>query len=302
MPSPTCEVKDGGGAYQSTALGVNVTPGNTITVKLLDSSVESWALQCLSTDDLSSVSAVNAALVIDPVTKTATFPAPASVGRGYRFQTQVERGNGPDGVAKPSYTATFAVYTLVSGRRVVTMDEETEAGPFGWSAAVNAIIRNPSSAVASGLAGTVQTTDGAGNFTGATGIIATAHTFKIDGTTFKRLTGTTTGAASANLVDDAAAELVLDNAATYVITADVVASRSDAAGLAHWKREYTVQTTGGVATIVDNDETTTLPNGETCTVVASITASLTMRFAATGVGGRNFNYNVMLTITKVAGA
>ena len=53
-PSPICVVKDGSGSYVSTIDGVDVTSGNTITVKLFDTTgVVTWSLTVLGTDELS---------------------------------------------------------------------------------------------------------------------------------------------------------------------------------------------------------------------------------------------------------
>lgn len=57
MASPICLVQDASGPFLSTLDGVNVTSGDTITIKLFDiSGVVSWSVACLSTDELSSTS------------------------------------------------------------------------------------------------------------------------------------------------------------------------------------------------------------------------------------------------------
>lgn len=149
MPSPTCQVKDGAGAYVSTTNGVNVTPGNTITIKLTDSSANSWVPSCLTADELSDAATITAALTIDPLANTATFVAPVA-GRAYRFQSRVNGGNGPDGKAKSSYTTTFCVYTLnAGGDRCIAPDETVEGNATaGWVAPVNGVIRRQMSAAA----------------------------------------------------------------------------------------------------------------------------------------------------------
>lgn len=147
MPSPACEVKDGSGAYSATTNGVNVTPGNTITIHLVSSAgVNTWSISCITTDDQSDAATVTAALTIDSVAKTATFTAPVA-GRAYRFQSKVNGGIGPDGTAQSSYTTTFGVYTLTSGGlRVHAVDETFESdSTFGWIGDINSVIRNPSS-------------------------------------------------------------------------------------------------------------------------------------------------------------
>jgi hypothetical protein len=141
VPSPICQVKDGGGAYQATSTGVNVTPGNTVTINLIDTSADSWLIECVYTDETSVAATVTASLTIDPVLRTATFTAPAA-GKAYIFRSRVNNGTGPDGRTNNQYTTTFGVYTLApTGRRVVASNETTESGPFGWLSPVNAAIR-----------------------------------------------------------------------------------------------------------------------------------------------------------------
>jgi hypothetical protein len=145
MPSPSCQVKDGAGAYGPTTSGVDVTPANTITINLISSAgVTTWSIACITTDDLNTAATVNASLVIDSVAKTATFTAPVA-GSAYRFQSTINGGIDANGVAQTSYSATFCVYTLTAGsRRVGALDETTEGGTSGWSSSINDIIRNPS--------------------------------------------------------------------------------------------------------------------------------------------------------------
>lgn len=142
--NPTCEVQDGASAFASSAGGVNVTPGNTVTIRLADQAdVTSWLIECATTDDTSSASAVTASLSIDPIAKTASFTAPAA-GKAYRFRSRVNGGIDVNGVAQTSYTTTFCVYTLTGGRRVIAADETTEGdATFGWIKWINSFIRTP---------------------------------------------------------------------------------------------------------------------------------------------------------------
>lgn len=141
MPTPACEVKDGAGSYQTTSSGVNVTPGNTITIHLIDTSADTWSIECIYTDELSSASSVTAALNINNPLRTATFTAPVA-GRTYIFRSVVNGGIGPDGRTRSSYSTTFGVYTLTSGgQRVVAINETTEGGSFGWITPINTLIR-----------------------------------------------------------------------------------------------------------------------------------------------------------------
>lgn len=152
MVSPLCEVKDGAGAYVSTTNGVNVTPGNTVTIHLIDSSASSWSISCIYTDDQSVAATVNSGLTVNSVARTATFTAPAA-GRAYIFRSTVNGGVGSDGRVLSSYSATFGIYTLTSGLRVIAVNETTEGNEsFGWTSVLNSIIR-------SGLGGVVLDTD-----------------------------------------------------------------------------------------------------------------------------------------------
>jgi hypothetical protein len=142
MASPTCEVKDGAGAYASTIDGVDVTAEGTFVIRLESTAdVDSWSIACLTTDELGSASTINAGLVIDSVAKTATGTAPVG-GRALRFQSQVNGGIDRNGVRQPSYTTTLCIYTPVGGLRVHALDEKTEGNAVaGWGADINAIIR-----------------------------------------------------------------------------------------------------------------------------------------------------------------
>lgn len=143
MPSPTCEVKDGGGAYTATTNGVDVTPANTVTIRLASTAgVTTWSITCIGTDETSDASTVTSGLTVDGVTKTATFTAPVA-GKAYLFQSRVNGGIDQNGTSAPALTTTFIVHTLTgSGLRVGALGETTEAGSFGWTSKVNDVIRN----------------------------------------------------------------------------------------------------------------------------------------------------------------
>lgn len=146
MTSPFCEVKDGAGAYASTTDGVDVTPTNTITIRLASQAgVDSWSIACVYTDDTSDAEAINAAMTVDATAKTATFAAPAA-GKALIFRSRVNGGIDINGRVQPSYTTTFGVFMLTAGgHRVLAINETLESdADFGWIADVNALIRNPS--------------------------------------------------------------------------------------------------------------------------------------------------------------
>lgn len=160
MVSPLCEVKDGSGAYGSTAAGVDVTVGNTITIRLADSNVDTWTIQCITTDELNVAATIQAGLTINSLNKTATFTAPAA-GAALRFRSVVNGGIGADGVVSSSYSTTFCIYTLSNGQRVVAADESTERGSFGWLSSLNGMLRGytGSSSRQFSVYGDVTTTD-----------------------------------------------------------------------------------------------------------------------------------------------
>ena len=146
MASPACEVKDGAGAFTATTNGKDVTPTNTVTIRLASSAgVGPWEITCITTDETSDAAAVTSSLVIDQLAKTATFTAPAS-GKAYRFQSRINNGVDANGIAQASYTTTFGVYTLTAAsRRVHAVDETFESSAiYGWIAGINDLIRNPS--------------------------------------------------------------------------------------------------------------------------------------------------------------
>jgi hypothetical protein len=151
MPNPTCEVREGSGAYQSTTLGVDVSPAAAITIRLADQTdVNSWLIQCATTDETNNASTINAALVIDSATKTATFTSPGPGGT-LRFHSVVNDGLDVNGIANDDLETTFCIYVpTVIGRRVIAADETTEGHPnFGWIEPLNRAIRDSLGALTS---------------------------------------------------------------------------------------------------------------------------------------------------------
>lgn len=145
MPSPTCQVKEGAGAYQSTTFGVDVSVSGSITIKLADiTDVDSWSIQCVTTDDTNVAASINGSLSVDNTTKTATFTAPAAAGAALRFRSVVNNGLDVNGVVDDDLSTTFCIYVRTPiGRRVLAMDETIEGHPdFGWIQSLNKIIRD----------------------------------------------------------------------------------------------------------------------------------------------------------------
>lgn len=141
MASPLCEVQDGAGAFEPTTDGVDITPAGTFKIRLVSTAdVDSWSISCFSTDELGS--AEDVALVIDPVTKSATGVNPVA-GRALLFRSQVNGGLDRNNVRQASYTTTFGLYTLcANGMRVHAALERMESHHlFGWMPEINALIR-----------------------------------------------------------------------------------------------------------------------------------------------------------------
>lgn len=142
MPvSPTCLVAVNAGPFGSTVDGIDVSPGDTISVRLADTTdVSQWFLQVLGTDELSTAPLLSGTnLITHEVTSpstTVTFVYPNARGRAMRLQSLVQ------GVGGPS-TTTFGVYTLtLQGTRVGSIGEQREGNTnFGWIVLVNPIHR-----------------------------------------------------------------------------------------------------------------------------------------------------------------
>jgi len=139
MASPICEV-DG----FSTPDGVDVTAGATVTISLVDTAgVGSWEIECVNTDDSITPASVNASLVVNNITKTATFTAPV-LGTATIWRSRVNSGRDINGRIDPALTTTFGVYVLsAQGNRVIAVNETTEgSSAYGWITPLNNILRN----------------------------------------------------------------------------------------------------------------------------------------------------------------
>ena len=143
MASPSCNVKDGAGAYTATTTGNNVTPGNAISIQLASvAGVSAWSISCVYTDELSNAVTVTSALTIDNLNKIATYIAPIA-GRAYIFQSKINGGIDANGTVQPALTTTLGIYTLAaSGNRVLAANETVEGNPtFGYVATINPALR-----------------------------------------------------------------------------------------------------------------------------------------------------------------
>lgn len=155
MPSPSVEIKNGAAPYVTAVGGVNVDPAATVVIRLSSQTdVDSWSIQCITTDNSSDADTVTASLTIDAIAKTATFTAPATPGKTYRFRSMVNSGIDRNGVAQASYSTTFCLYVVKNGRRKLSADEKTEGNStFGWITVLNDLIDSMPSGVASGWGG-----------------------------------------------------------------------------------------------------------------------------------------------------
>lgn len=301
MPSPICQVKDGSGSYVSTANGVDVTPGNTITIKLastagLDATSTSWGIVCIGTDELGDKDAVNAALAIDPVAREATFTAPAN-GHKYIFRSVVNGGVGPNKEPRADYVTTFAVCTLTAGgARVLSANETIESNSiFGWIADVNNGIRNPATG-----AGEVNTSSNTGagaqvaktkagvdlpmrSIVGLKSTTATqqADTIELDADGVDTLVVASTG----NIDDQTTVDGSSRPRSTIVFTGAAPTLRSLTGGIDK-RRPLVLLANGGDLTIVDEYATAAAANRITTGTGANVTipqgSQVTVVWDATG--------------------
>lgn len=143
--SPACLVKNGAGSFGTTANGVDVTAGATISIKLADTTdVSAWFLQPLGTDELSTAPVLTGVSsmtyqAVSPST-VVTFTYPNALGRALRFQSTT------NGVGGPLQT-TFTIYTRTTpNNRVGALGEQREGNTsFGWITLLNPILRSGAS-------------------------------------------------------------------------------------------------------------------------------------------------------------
>jgi len=139
MASPLCTVNT-----LSTVDGVDVTAASTVSIELIDAAgVNSWEIECISTDDSNLKATINGTLTVDNITKTAEFTAPA-LGSAMIWRSRVNSGRDSNGRLDPSLTTTFGIYVLsAQGNRVIAVNETTEgSASFGWVVPINLILRN----------------------------------------------------------------------------------------------------------------------------------------------------------------
>jgi hypothetical protein len=151
-PSPACLVSDNGGGYVAAAPnGINVTAGDTVTVKLASyAGVRSWQLTVFGLDELSTAPALTYSAG-PPANYSFTFPNAA--GRTVLLQSVVNGGTNVNGVKQSSYATTIGIFTLTasSGQRVLATGETFETCLAGWICDVNAQTRANNNGVYGGL-------------------------------------------------------------------------------------------------------------------------------------------------------
>lgn len=150
MGSPAVVVQDGSGPFVTPTNGLNVTPGNTISIQLVSTvDVTTWFLEVIGTDELSTAPSLAS---VNPFTHqvttpgaTVTFVNPGSLGTALLFRSTV--------VGSVTAVTTFAVFNLTTfGTRVGAVNETREgSADFGWTTKLNPLIRNGSGAT--GVAG-----------------------------------------------------------------------------------------------------------------------------------------------------
>lgn len=152
--SAIVQVKDGSGSWVDTDNGVDVTPGNLISMRLkTPGSVTKWQLECFGTDEvtavapsMTNVNPVDNQVTTPSTTVTFTMPAGAGVGRALVFRSTVDDGGA-------GLVTTFGIFTLTDeGDRVGAINETREGSiDFGWVLKVNPLIRRGSGGGGAGL-------------------------------------------------------------------------------------------------------------------------------------------------------
>jgi len=142
-PSPTCQVKEGSGAWQDTTDGVDVTAGSSLTIRLVDTSPYFWSLECIGADETLDVTSINAGLSVNNATKQATLTAPSAGGSALLMRSTINGGVSNDGTARASYSTTFKISVPTnSGLRVGAFGETTENdSASGATSIVNKAVR-----------------------------------------------------------------------------------------------------------------------------------------------------------------
>lgn len=139
MTSALCTVNG-----SSTLNGIDLSPGASVTIQLIDlSGVNSWLIRCISADDLHSTT--DATLTVNSVTKTATFTMPSDTnGMSFLFESIVNNQyDNINQVSVPAWRQTFVICARApNGFRPIPRGEKLDYNPTnGWIKEVNTICR-----------------------------------------------------------------------------------------------------------------------------------------------------------------
>lgn len=118
--------------------GANVSSGSTITIKLTNpAGVQAWSILCTSTDEITSAATVNATLVQNNTTWSATFTAPTTnFGAALQFQSITNQGYANQ------CNFTFGCFIPLDGYRLFFGAETVESNAtVGNAADLNALAR-----------------------------------------------------------------------------------------------------------------------------------------------------------------
>jgi hypothetical protein len=140
-PDPTIWIN---GAPSPADVGAGATVSGSLNNP---AGAEYWSVAVTAADDLTSVAAVQATLVVNQTNKTFSFTAPGTQGTCVQLTSIVGiNGLGLDanGRVNPAFTGTYKVNVpAANGLRVLFGNESAEQNAtVGWVAAVNAAIRN----------------------------------------------------------------------------------------------------------------------------------------------------------------
>jgi hypothetical protein len=156
------------GNWHATTGGVDIVSGNTVSIKLADTTdVGSWYVTIVGVDEVTALPPVlvnvstnpdTPGLVVSP-TSVVSFTSPVGNGRAYILRSSV---NGL------SSTTTFGIFVRTAGGfRVGAVGERFEGNPtFGWTTTLNQFIRT--GAGGGGPAPALQTTTSNVDVAGAT--------------------------------------------------------------------------------------------------------------------------------------
>ena len=140
MPNPTCTIN-------GSPTPVDVSANASVTGALaVPAGARFWSVVCTSTDETTTVAAINATLTVNQGAKTFQFTSGAAGSAAIFKSTVGVLGLGLDanGTVQPSYTTTFKVNVKTAhGFRVIAENETFEQDPVnGWIAVINAAIRD----------------------------------------------------------------------------------------------------------------------------------------------------------------